>query len=159
MEGKMRKNKFLVVSFSFLILVLLYGCATTSEGYFYGEKEKTIQNSLDVASILRFDDVPVPLGFKTLESESFAFQNDVTRVALLKYAGSRTPDQVVAFFKEQMPMYNWNPINIIEYEKRILNYEKDSESCIVSVESRMRGSIITIAVSPKSRPMKVEKDK
>lgn len=151
----MTSKKFLILAPYIVVLFLVAGCATTYEGRSYG-KDTASGTSLDVASLLRFDDVPTPAGFKILEGESFAFQNDVTRVALLKYSGSRSADQAVWFYKEQMPMYKWNPINIIEYERRILNYEKESESCIVTIESRGRGSIITIAISPKSRPMKVE---
>lgn len=131
----------------------LAGCTTMSGSSSYSGSDDT---SLDVAAMLRLNDVPVPAGFKVLNTESFAFQNDVIRVALLKYTGSKTADQVVAFYKQQMPMYNWSPINIIEYERRMLNYEKSGESCIVTIEGKGRKSILTIAISPKSRPMKVE---
>ncbi len=154
------KKVFMLCS-CFLAVLILSSCATTSydsgydrDGSVYAEKG----HSIGVASILRFDDVPVPAGFKVLEEESFAFQNDVTRVALLKYAGGKSADLVVMFFKEQMPMYNWSPINIIEYDRRILNYEKKSESCIITIESQGRKSVITVAISPKSRPMKLDMD-
>ncbi len=124
----------------------------------YG-RESSADKSLEVSSTLRFDDVPIPIGFRTIDKESFAFRNDVTRVALLKYVGGKNADQVVAFYKEQMPMYNWNAINIIEYERRILNYEREGESCIVTIESQGRKSVVTIAISPKSRPMKVKVEK
>ena len=152
----MKRDKVLVIGLYLLMVLLIAGCATTYESRPYG-RDSSAGASLDVSAVLRFNDVPVPSGFKVIDNESFAFQNDITRVALLKYIGARTADQVVAFFKEQMPMYKWSPINIIEYERRILNYEKESESCIVTIESKGRKSIITIAISPKSRPMKVEK--
>jgi len=154
MEGNMIKISSAFIIFLFSAFVLA-GCATDYQGRSYSD-DSTRGRSLGVASILRFDDIPVPAGFKTLYNESFAFQNDVTRVALIKYSGSKNADQMVLFFKEQMPLYNWSPINIIEYERRILNYEKGSESCIVTIESRGMRSIVTIAISPKSRPMKVE---
>jgi len=154
----MDKKKALVVGSCFLVLVLLAGCTTTSGSRSYGSKAYP-DESLEVSSVLRFDDVPIPTGFTTLDKESFAFQNDVTRVALLKYIGGKGIDEVVAFYKAQMPMYNWNPINIIEYERRIMNYEKEGESCIVTIEGKGRKSIVTIGVSPKSRPMKVRSEK
>lgn len=155
----MKRNKILVLSSYFLMLLLISGCTTTTyEARSYG-KDSSGGTSMDVASILRLEDVPVPAGFTILNKESFAFQNDVTRVALLKYSGSRHTDLAVQFYKEQMPIYKWSPINIIEYERRILNYEKGSESCIVTIESQGRKSIVTIAISPKSRPMKVESKK
>ena len=136
-----------------LLSLTLAGCTTMSGSSSYSGSDGA---SLDVAAMLRLDDVPVPAGFKVLDTESFAFQNDVTRVALLKYTGSKAADQVVAFYKQQMPMYKWNAINIIEYERRMLNYEKSGESCIVTIEGKGRKSILTIAISPKSRPMKIE---
>jgi len=150
-----RKNVLQLTAYSLLFIALLCGCTTTggSSSYDRGSSET---RSLDVSTMLRFNDVPSPSGFRVLERESFAFQNDVTRVALLKYVGSRPTDEVVLFFKEQMPMYKWSPINIIEYERRILNYEKENESCIVTIESSGRKTIVTVAISPKSRPMKVD---
>jgi len=136
-----------------LALILLSGCtALTGSGSYNGEYV-----SLDVATLLRFNDVPTPAGFKIIDKESFAFQNDTTRVALLKYIGSKHPDVVVAFYKEQMHMYNWSAINIIEYERRMMNYEKEGESCIITIEAKGSKSMVTIAISPKSRPMKVQK--
>ncbi|MDP8229942.1 MAG: hypothetical protein P9L93_02435 [Candidatus Gorgyraea atricola] len=149
----MKKLLYLFLVPCFLSLIVLSGCTTMSGSSSYSSSGDT---SLDVAAMLRLEDVPVPTGFKVLNAESFAFQNDVTRVALLKYTGSKTADQVVAFYKQQMPMYNWNPINIIEYERRMLNYEKSGESCIVTIEGKGRKSTLIIAISPKSRPMKVE---
>ncbi len=151
----MDKKRFLILGPYLLVLIFLAGCATTYQGPSYG-KNTSGEASLNVASVLKFDDIPVPYGFKPLDKQSFAFQNDATRVALLKYEGVGLADQVVAFYKAQMPSYNWNPINIIEYERRIMNYEKKSESCIITIESKGRKSIVTIAISPKSRPMKVE---
>ncbi|NQT75591.1 MAG: hypothetical protein HQ566_03605 [Candidatus Omnitrophica bacterium] len=154
----MERKKILVVGSCFLVLVLLAGCAATSGSRSYGSKVSVVE-PLEVSSMLRFNDVPVPAGFTTLDKESFAFQNDVTRVALLKYVGGKSVDEVVAFYKAQMPMYNWSPINIIEYERRIMNYEREGESCIVTVEGKGRKSTVTIAISPKSRPMKVKAEK
>jgi len=151
----MKKIRTLFLIPCFLSLILLFGCATIPGTRSYEESRGEV--SLDVSALLRFNDVPTPSGFKVLDKESFAFQNDATRVALLKYIGSRSTDIVVSFYKEQMPMYNWSPINVIEYERRILNYEKEGESCIITIESRGTKSVVTIAISPKSRPMKVQK--
>jgi hypothetical protein len=144
--------KIFTVTVSLFAVLFLSGCATMyNDGY--GKSEP---KPLNVATLLRFNDIPVPAGFMVFDKESFAFQNDSARVALLKYIGPKSQDQVVQFFKEQMPTYNWNPINIIEYERRILNYEKGTETCIVTIEPRGGKSIVIIAISPRSRPMKVE---
>ncbi|MFA4991337.1 MAG: hypothetical protein WC569_02005 [Candidatus Omnitrophota bacterium] len=142
---------------SAMILLMVSGCATFSgqtDSSGAAEKEEA---SLSVAKLLKFDDIPVPAGFKIMDAESFAFQNDKSRVALLKYIGGKRADIVVEFYKEQMAAYNWDAINIVEYEKRVMNYENSYESCIVTIEPRGGKSVIIISLSPKSRPMKAEK--
>ena len=93
----MDRKRILVVGSCFLVLVLLTGCSTTSGSRSYGSRP-SVDESLEVSSVLRFDDVPIPTGFTTIDKESFAFQNDVTRVALLKYVGGKSADEVVAFY-------------------------------------------------------------
>lgn len=141
-----------------LSLVLLAGCVTLpqSESANNAEKNKV---SLSVAPLLKFEDIPTPAGFKLLDKESFAFQNDKSRVALLKYYGGQNAEQVLAFYKEQMSLFNWSLVNIIEYDRKVMNYENSEESCIITIQPQGGKSLITVALSPKSRPIKPEKDK
>ncbi len=152
----MNKVKFLVLGSQLLVLVLLAGCATFPQNEPLGGAEKN-KVTLSVAPILKFDDIPVPAGFRILDKESFAFQNDKSRVALLKYYGGQNAEQVMEFYKEQMASFNWNLVNIIEYDKKVLNYENSDESCIITIQPQGGKSLVTIALSPKSRPMKAQK--
>ena len=143
-----------------LLLVLIAGCATIQpRGSTSSSESEKNKVSLSVSSILKFEDIPVPSGFKILDKESFAFQNDRSRVALLKYTGGKPADQVVTFYQEQMGSYNWNLINIVEYERKVMNYENSDESCIITIQPQGWKSTVTIAISPKSRPIKAQKDK
>ena len=140
----------------FLFLFLIAGCVTLPKSESTGSAEQN-KVSLSVAPILKFDDIPVPVGFRILDKESFAFQNDKSRVALLKYYGGQNAEQVLAFYKEQMAMSNWDIVNIIEYDRKVLNYENSDESCIITIQPEGGKSRVTIALSPKSRPIKAEK--
>jgi len=152
----MNKEKLLGISFFVLILFLLSGCVTLPQN---NSANNTDQNkvSLSVAPILKFEDLPTPSGFKLLDKESFAFQNDKSRVALLKYYGGQNAEQVLVFYKEQMASFNWSLVNIIEYDKKVLNYENSEESCIITIQPNGGKSLVTVAISPKSRPIKPEK--
>lgn len=142
----MRRAVIIAVAFS----VALSGCASL-KGMFKGSSTRTqASQSPEVSAILKFDDVPVPDGFRFIANESFAFQTQDVRVGLLKYEGKADPDAIVRFYKEQMPLYNWEVVNIIEYGKRLLNFEKDGQSAVVTIEPRGGKVIITIAVSPRS---------
>ena len=129
-----------------LSLVLVAGCATAGV---------TSQQALPLAPLqtavtLKFSDVPVPVGFDAIENESFAFQNEATRVGLVKYWGRPSVDRVVQFYREQMPRYHWALLNVLEYESRILNFEKTDQTCIVTIGRRGDRTQVTIALAPKS---------
>lgn len=113
--------------------------------------EMDVAEQLQVAVDLRFDDIPVPAGFRLDVVNSFAFQNDYTRVGLLKYTGRAKVTEVVDFYKEQMPLYNWILVNVIEYDRSLLNFEKGKQSCIITCEGRATRTILTIAIAPKSQ--------
>ncbi|MDO8603342.1 MAG: hypothetical protein Q7O04_05795 [Candidatus Omnitrophota bacterium] len=150
-------------NFRFLFLVpclffifLIAGCATFPRNESVGNVEQN-KVALSVAPILKFEDLPIPSGFRILDKESFAFQNDKSRVALLKYYGGQNAEQVLAFYKEQMASFNWSLVNIIEYDRKVLNYENSEESCIITIQPQGGKSLVTVALSPKSRPIKSEK--
>ena len=152
----MHKFKSLFLVPCFLFLVLIAGCVTLPKNGSTVDAEKN-KVSLSVAPSLKFEDLPIPSRFKLLDKESFAFQNDKSRVALLKYYGGQNAEQVLAFYKEQMALFNWALVNIIEYDKKVLNYENSEESCIITIQPQGGKSMVTVALSPKSRPIKPAK--
>lgn len=117
-----------------------------------------IERPLTVASTLRFDDIPVPAGFVSISAESFIYQTENIRAGLMRYEGASSPEAMAQFYKEQMPVYNWQPVNIIEFGKKQLSFEKAGQSCIVMIEGFKNGrSIITISIGPKSEKSKILK--
>jgi len=122
---------------------------TASRGTEGGEAAR-IEKPLSVALTLRFEDVPVPAGFGLLRDQSFIFQDGSTRVGLLRYSGRANASQVIAFFKTQMSLYNWELQNIVEYGNITLNFLKSGENCVVTIEPLATKSIISIIISPKT---------
>jgi hypothetical protein len=127
----------------FLITAVLTGCETVSA-----------DSRLEPQAILKFSDLPVPQGLKPLPQISYSFENAGVRVAVLKYQGRANIDQIINFYKEQMPMFNWNLINIIEYGQRLLNFERDNETCIITVQVAgfwNEDALVTVSLGPKSQ--------
>ncbi len=125
-----------------LAVFALTGCSTISG------------SRIEPQAILKFADVPIPAGLKSLPQESYSFENAGVRVAVLKYQGRANIDQLINFYKEQMPMYNWNLINIIEYGQRLLNFERENETCIITIQVAgfwNEDALITISLGPKSQ--------
>lgn len=135
------------IPIALIVMITLTGCATTRS---VSDDDIKASKSLNVSAALKFKDVPIPSGFKMIASQSFTFENDVLRVGILKYTGRAGGDQVVNFYKDQMPLYNWRFTNMLEYGKRILNFEREDQSCIIVVELSRMSTGITITVAPKS---------
>ncbi|MDD5409281.1 MAG: hypothetical protein PHC71_04235 [Candidatus Omnitrophica bacterium] len=138
---------FLLISCC-LLAAVLPGCSTLSSS----SGSKSINpDLLEPQAILKFSDVPVPVGLKSLPTQSYSFESSGVRVGVLKYQGKVNPDQVVNFYKEQMAMYNWNLVNIVEYGQRLLNFERENETCIITMEPKGSTVILTISLGPKSQ--------
>jgi len=129
----------------YLLTTFLTGCASLAN---QGASAQTLQAQ---QSLLKFSDLPVPVGFKISAKDSYSFESSGMRVGLLKYKGKATTDQVVNFYKEQMPMYNWALLNITEFGDCIMNFEREQESCIINIIPSGNSSVISIALGPKSQ--------
>ncbi len=143
------KLKIPVIMLASYSIIALYGCATISGR----GKAATNPALLEPQAILKFSDVPVPVGFKLIPQDSYSFEASDVRVGLLKYQGKGNIEQVVSFFKEQMVMYNWDLLNVVEYGQRLLNFDRESETCIISLLPKGNNIDITVAIGPKAEQL------
>ena len=134
----------IVPVFFILILFFVLGCQTSS-------KNSSGPSALEPQAILKFSDVPVPTGFVSLPQQSYSFESGGVRVGVLKYRGKASPDQVINFYKEQMLMYNWNLLNIVEYGDRMMNFDRDNETCIISMFAKGSSVTLTVSLGPKAQ--------
>ena len=139
------KRGILVFTLFYFCFFILSGCTLMPKK----AQEAQSPALLEPQAILKFGDIPVPTGFRLLPQSSYSFENSGLRVCVLKYQGKAGPEQLITFYKEQMPMYNWNLLNIVEYGDRLLNFDRDNETCIISLLPKWKSTVITISVGPK----------
>jgi hypothetical protein len=142
------KTKIIIALLLCFGLVIFSGCASPSK------KETDIskgQGLLEPSSMLKFSDVPVPAGFNLLAQNSYFFESQGVRVGVLKYQGRANPDRVINFYKEQMPMYNWTLLNITEFGERLMNFERENETCIISLLPKGNNISIIVSLGPKAQ--------
>ncbi|MDO8489653.1 MAG: hypothetical protein Q7S42_06070 [Candidatus Omnitrophota bacterium] len=145
----MRFTKLIFLIFAcYLLSSYLIGCSTFSDN-----SKSTNPGMLEPQSILKFSDIPVPVGLKPLPEASYSFESSGVRVGVLKYQGKANAEQIINFYKEQMAMYNWNLVNIVEYGQRLMNFERENETCIITLEPKGNNIILTISLGPKSQTL------
>jgi hypothetical protein len=135
--------KTLGITFLCFCILACFGCNTSPDPQYPA-------SSLEPQSTYKFSDIPVPVGLKPMPQSSYSFQSAGVRVGVLQYRGKGNAEQVIAFYREQMPMYNWSLINVTEYGQRILNFERESESCIITLQPKGSSITVIISLGPKS---------
>ena len=139
----MKKNAF---SLACLCILALAGCSGLSSR---DEMGSLNQNILEPSVLQKFNDVPVPASFKIIPQNSYCFESSGIRVGVLRYQGKASPDQVVNFYKEQMPMYNWTLLNVVEYGERMMNFDRENETCVITMTPKGSTVFITVSLGPK----------
>jgi hypothetical protein len=151
----LKKEIFLL---TILGLFIFSGCATDS---YRSGSDDYYDNDPGMSVAQRFADLPVPAGFILNRKESFIFQNNRTRMGTMTYVGSGDVTQIIEFYKKTMPKHNWSLLTTVEFNRAVMSFEKEAESCIVTIEKRgMKKLYLTLALSPLSKgAVKIEEVK
>jgi len=148
-HGILKSRTYVVILiFAFCVLNFL-GCTMVSR-----KGKAGAPGMLEPQAVFRFADIPVPVGFKLLSKDTYAFEGAGVRVGLLQYKGKADPGRAINFYKEQMPMYNWRLLNVIEYGERLMNFDREDEICNIKLIPRGRTLYITVSVGPKTQAPK-----
>ena len=132
-------------------MLVLSGCAQTaaitpSGGAVIGKDGKGKQVST------QFSDLPVPKGAK-INVDKTVVVGAKTWFGQLTLDTSHGADVMFNFYSRELPNYGWRRIASIRAPTSILTYERQNRVLYIAIQpSRIRGSEITITVSPKEEP-------
>ena len=100
-------------------------------------------------SSYKFEDLPIPPGFVLNKHESFIYESSNSRAGILIYNGEGDLDEVVNFFKENMPQYEWNLLSSYEYKGVLLNFSKEGWNTIINIKPKNEHKLeIEIRIGP-----------
>ncbi len=126
-----------ILLFSFL---LLGGCLSLSS--------RELQLKDLQPQVFRFEDIPVPKGFKFFIKDSVITEAGKIRAGTLIFKGKALPSEVTKFYKDNMPQYNWQLLNIIEGKQSLMNFKKKDEICTIRFEWQRTSGLLSISISP-----------
>lgn len=129
-------------------MLVLSGCAQTaaiapSGGTVIGKDGKGKQVST------QFSDLPVPKGAKMNVDKTVVVGTKIW-FGQLTLDTSHGADVMFNFYSRELPNYGWRRIASIRAPTSILTYERHNRVLYIAIRpSRIRGSEVTITVSPK----------
>ncbi|MDD5618046.1 MAG: hypothetical protein PHG69_03035 [Candidatus Omnitrophica bacterium] len=124
-----------------ILCIFLIGCSTV--GYYHLDDKE-----LGKSDISRFDDIPVPSGFKFLPLNSFVYESGKIRLGVLEYSGKSFPYRIVKFYRDSMESFGWQTFNIIEGKETTLSFGKAKEICIIKFAYQGSLGSLIISISP-----------
>lgn len=122
-----------------IVLSLVVAAAIALSGCVVLKDETVPTEGLLMADDLQFADIPAPHAFKLLKSESFTFVSPEYRGGELVYNGRSTLAAVQAFYRDQMPVSDWQFIRQLDLDsKSAMYFKKNDERCVIHIEQRHR---------------------
>ncbi len=121
--------------------------------------EQTVKDDQPVAEAkvapkianFQFEDLPVPNNLNIINDDSFLYETSNYRTGIMKYKGEDDFKNVGNFFKGELPKYNWNLVNSIEFKNVMqLIFAKPDWITVIYLEQNGNNVIVTITIGPKS---------
>ena len=141
-----RWRRIFWMGITFMVGMGLLGCGNLSSPRITGERGP--EKGRPVATSYRFDDIPLPSGMTLNRKESFIYETGATRTGLLVYEGKGEIDALAAFFKQQMPNYQWRLVSNFEVHNVMLSFIKEGWTSVIYIFPQHTETKIEVRVGP-----------
>lgn len=147
-----KRQWLLAAALSVWAVSLLAGCKD-GKLTFDSTKQSGGMERLDPRGVAFLEEVPVPDGFKLVDSHSMDHESAGQRMARHEYRGKGDPFAVRNFYRQQMPQTGWERVSDQSVKGVItMRFEKRREVCTVQIrEADFGRSVINVEVVPFSR--------
>lgn len=114
--------------------------------------QPTGQSATASATYAQFPDIPIPSGATINVEKTLVFGSDPWFGQLS--INARTESGILfEFYRANLPQYNWQEIASVRAPTSILTYENADRVLVISIQrSTLRGSELTVSVSPRGKP-------
>ncbi len=131
-----------------LFMIFSIGCSLNQSTV--NQTPETPEQPQQIAN-LTFEDLPVPTSMTIDRKNSFVYETANYRTGVLYYNGNMSVVEVANFYKSEMPKYNWDLVNSIEYRDGAqLIYEKPNWIVVIRIKrNTFNSSQLVITIGPK----------
>lgn len=105
------------------------------------------------AAFTRFPDLPLPADADIDLDRTLVFGGNVTWFGRLGLNTPHSANAMFDFFKQKLPEFGWYEITSVRASTSVLTYSRGSRVATIQIlANRIRGSEVTITISPKGSP-------
>ena len=85
------------------------------------------------------EDIPIPVGFRMVDSSSEDWVSADIRYLRHRYTGKADKVSARVFYREQMPLVRWTPISDAQIHGRYtMRFERERETCTIEIHNGRR---------------------
>tara|TARA_B100000676_G_scaffold192378_1_gene189096 strand:- start:1300 stop:1785 length:486 start_codon:yes stop_codon:yes gene_type:complete len=132
--------------FSATVLIVLLGACAQNEPL--SATQSNSAASLKTEIFRPVSDVPIPKDAALNAERSLILSDGDEWTGRLVMYSSITAIDAYAFYKTQMPLFDWTPIMSIQSETSVLTFSRTERAATIQIERRaLGGSLITVTVA------------
>ncbi|MBI4712216.1 MAG: hypothetical protein HY762_02760 [Planctomycetes bacterium] len=128
------------------MLFMAFACRGKTAPQVKKESPKPIAKGLvsgpNLASRYQPPDVPVLANFAYMPQNSVVYINGNVRTAIIKYVGSARTEDIINFYKIQLPKNGWME-QISSASKQVMLFRKGREKCQIDINQSASGGLET----------------
>lgn len=135
-------RKYVVLS---IALLMITGCAVNSTS-----SNQYVTNAVKQTKTEKFDDIPIYPGFNIIREKSIIYESGNIKVGRLVFRGDASINDVVDYYKTNLPENGWEPISITIYENDAnLTYVTSDRVLQIRANRGFSGTTLIIQVGPR----------
>jgi hypothetical protein len=122
---------------SLLVIPTMSGCALIKRITTPKSKSGVSRGLVEIPNVKHYQasDIPVPANFAHQPDKSYTFITGSVRTTAAKYVGSARVDELLEFYRKQMPQFGWVEKMMLSVDsKKALSFQKEKEKCEIIIE-------------------------
>jgi hypothetical protein len=154
-EGEYTVNR----RYALFVALLAFGLLTSAcmpgqrvEDDYTGTSSTPYIESLQTAPELRIKDLPIPAGYTYQPARSMIIEYGTVQAGIIAYEGTGPAGDLIAFFRREMPRFDWSLSTMIEREEIKMLFEKQGKICELTIRPSSglsRRNVVSIYYAPK----------
>lgn len=135
-----------------LLIMGISSCRLLSKKSSQPSAGQPVKGIIETPAIKNYQapDVPVPANFEYQADKSWAYVTGVVRTTSIKYLGSARTEDLLEFYRKQMPQFGWmEKMTLGVDSKKAIGFQKNFEQCKITIDQKSSDTHLIIELGYK----------